>query len=137
MREISFNENGRLVNQTLKCFSFIKKGDIRYLQLDKTYYFNNVPYYIMQGKGSIEIDKLPHSKPIFDKIDLKNLDYFIQNKKHSSLDYDEQAQIESFCNISFFNDCHKEPKLYTQEYKKLEKALYGFYEDNKLTIKPY
>lgn len=136
MRQILFKQQGKLVNDTLKCFSFIQKGDVRFLLLDKVYFFNQKPYYIMQGKGVIEIEKLPHSKPRFDKIVLKNLDYFMQHKTHLSLDYDEQAQIESFYAIHFFNECYNEPKLYTQEYKRLEKALYGI-TDNACILKPY
>ncbi len=35
-----------------------------------------------------------------------------------------------------FNESYQEPKLYTQEYKELEKLLYGV-QDSNLTIRPY
>lgn len=136
MRKVLFHEGGKLTCPFLKLFSNINAGDIRYLHLDRLYFFNNTPYYIMAGHGEIDITQLPNIKPRFDKIEIANLDYYLQNREHKSLDYDEQAQIESFVHISFINETYNKPLLYTKEYKELEKALYGV-QDYSLSIKPY
>lgn len=136
-REIIFKNAGLLVTEHYRAYN-IESNTTHFLKVDRIYLFKGIPYYITQGKGSIEIEKLPHSKPHFNLIKLENLEYFILNKTHSSLDYDEQAQIELFCDIADFNETFKSPRIYTQEYKRLEKALYGIEsKDNNITIKRY
>lgn len=136
-REIIFNESGLLVTLRYR-MQKIQANETRFLLVDRIYFFNHIPYYIMQGKGSIEIEKLPHSKPQFNLIDLKNLDFYLQNGEHKTIDYDEQRQIESFANIANFNETFNEPRLYTKEFKQLEKELYGIESNNEnITIKRY
>ena len=133
MREITFKTDGILKEGYL--FKNIKANEIMLLKTDKIYYFNSKPYYIMQGRGTFYIEDMPHQKPLFNLIDIKNLDYYMQHETHISMDYDEQRQIESFYNISFYNTAYKEPRLYTYEFKELEKLLYGI--DNEASVKRY
>ena len=136
MREISFKTDGILKEGFI--FKKVKANEILILKTDKTYIFNDKPYYIMEGRGRFYIEDMPHEKPQFNLIDIKNLDYYMQNETHISLDYDEQRQIESFYNISFYNTAYKEPRLYTQEFKDLEKRLYGIEKQDKgLTWQKY
>ena len=135
-RDVRFKEGGKLISGRVR-MQYITPDSIVYLKTNRIYYFNGTPYYIMQGKGVIDIENLPHNEPRFNLIKLENLDYFLQKGEHKSLDYDEQSQIESFAKIANFNEIHNEPKLYTQEFKELEKRLYGIKECENLQIKIY
>lgn len=82
----------------------------------------------MKGHGDIDLKHLPNSKPRFNKINIDNLDYFIQYAEHKATDYEEQEQIENFCKIYKFNSAYYSPKLYTQEYNDIESELFDCYD---------
>lgn len=120
-RMVEFREEGFLI-QGYKV-ARIQKGK-KLLKTNENYNFNGRPLFVMLGNGSIELELLPYNKPSFSKIEIQNLDYFLQNNEHLSTDYTEQMQIEQFNKIFKINELYNTPKLYTQEYNELEKALF-------------
>lgn len=120
-RMVEFREDGFLI-QGYKV-ARIQKGK-KLLKTNENYNFNGRPLFVMLGNGSIELELLPYNKPSFLKIEIQNLDYFLQNNEHLSTDYTEQMQIEQFNKIFKINELYNTPKLYTQEYNELEKALF-------------
>lgn len=136
-RKIYFKDNGILLDFERYTKREIQKDTILYLQVNKLYQFNKQIYYIMNGKGQIDIESMPHFKPTFEKIKLQNLDYYLQHKEHSTFDYEEQMQIESFYEIYDFNDTYKEPRIFTKEYNELEKQIYGIKENNNIKVERY
>ena len=121
-RKVLFDEIGILRDSMKK----IHVSNFAYLEIDKSYFFNEIPFYVMSGYGEINFKDLPLQKPSFNKINIENLDYFLQNEEHTATDYAEQAQIEAFYKMYRFNEIHEKPKLYTQSYNDLEKTLYGY-----------
>lgn len=120
-RMVEFREDGFLI-QGYKV-ARIQKGK-KLLKTNENYNFNGRPLFVMLGNGSIELELLPYNKPSFFKIEIQNLDYYLQNNEHLSTDYTEQMQIEQFNKIFKINELYNTPKLYTQEYNELEKALF-------------
>lgn len=120
-RMVEFREDGFLI-QGYKV-ARIQKGK-KLLKTNENYNFNGRPLFVMLGNGSIELELLPYNKPSFSKIEIQSLDFYLQNNEHLSTDYTEQMQIEQFNKIFKINELYNTPKLYTQEYNELEKALF-------------
>lgn len=120
-RMVEFREDGFLI-QGYKV-ARIQKGK-KLLKTNENYNFNGRPLFVMLGNGSIELELLPYNKPSFFKIEIQSLDFYLQNNEHLSTDYTEQMQIEQFNKIFKINELYNTPKLYTQEYNELEKALF-------------
>lgn len=128
IREVRFKQQGILLDSKRGKYYKIKDNELAMLESNKQYFFNTRPFYVMQGKGEIDIESLPYQKPKFDLIKLENLDYYLQHNVHKSIDYAEQMQIESFCKIFEFNENAKEAKLFSKEYQTLEKMLFAMQE---------
>lgn len=122
-RYVIFEKDGNLIKKGKS--KTIKVGR-HLLELETTYFFNGYPFFVMKGHGDIDLKYLPNSKPSFNKVNIENLDYFIQYAEHKATDYEEQEQIENFCRIYKINSAHYCPKLYTQEYNDLERSLYDY-----------
>lgn len=82
-------------------------------------------FFVAKGFGDIDYKQLPTQKPSFSKIMVENLDFFLQNKTHSAIHYDEIAQIENFISLLEFNNTFSKPKIYTNEYNILLNQLLG------------
>lgn len=123
-REIKLNNKGILIDINKNTYLDIKKPTILFLRLDVIYSYNGIHYFILNGHGSINIEFMPHYKPLFNKVNTENLAYYINTLEHSSIDYEEQKQIELFYKIYMHNaNCNK-PVLYNNAYMELEKRLF-------------
>lgn len=134
-RAVIFNEDGYLTHKHK--VSMLMSGK-KLLKVNETYIFNDTPFFVMQGSGAIEFELLPHAKPRFHKIQLENLDYFMQYGKHKSSDYEEREQIENFYRIYEINETYEKPLLYTIAYNTLEKELFGIgKQENRVPLTEY
>ncbi len=134
-RTVVFNEDGYLTHKHK--VSMLMSGK-KLLKVNETYIFNDTPFFVMQGSGEIEFELLPHTKPRFHKIQLENLDYFMQYGKHKSSDYEEREQIENFYRIYEINETYEKPLLYTIAYNTLEKELFGIgKQENRVPLTEY
>ena len=127
MRKITFDSNDALYNAFGVQIPLKQEGSSFYalLPLHQSFSFGDKIFYTLKGFGDISYKELPMSYPDFSKIALANLDFYIQNKKHSSDCYDEMAQIESFVQLLEQNNSFDRPKIYTKEYNNLLNQLLG------------
>lgn len=123
-REIKLNNKGILIDINKNTYLDIKKPTILFLRLNALYSYNGIHYYILDGQGSINIEAMPHYKPIFNKVNRENLAYYVDTLCHSSIDYEEQKQIELFYKIYMYNASYNKPVLYNNAYMELEKKLF-------------
>ncbi|MGI0406534.1 hypothetical protein ACRE1U_04410 [Helicobacter himalayensis] len=100
-------------------------GFYAFLPLEQGFQFGNTSFFTLKGFGDISYKDLPLCYPDFSKVNVANLDYFLQHKQHSSDDYDEIAQIENFIEFLALNKSFEKPKIYTTEYNYLLNQLLG------------
>ena len=72
-REIKLNNKGILIDINKNTYLDIKKPTILFLRLNALYSYNGIHYYILDGQGSINIEAMPHYKPIFNKVNRENV----------------------------------------------------------------
>lgn len=134
-RMIIFNEDGYITHKHK--ISMIMAGT-KLLKVNESYIFNDTPFYVMQGSGAIEFELLPHTKPRFHKIQIENLDYFMQYEKHKSSDYEEREQIENFVRLYDINQTYGCIKLYNSSYNRIEQELSGISKhENRVPLTEY
>lgn len=127
MRKVIFDTEGTLIDSFGEKHT-LTEGENKFfcmLETENYYSFENKRFFLFSGFGDINYKELPEKKPSFNKIEVKNLDYFLQNGKHSAIFYDEMAQIESFTYMLDFNNNLEKPKIYTKEYNLLLNKLLG------------
>lgn len=108
------------------------------LKVNESYIFNETPFYVMRGSGAIEFKLLPHTKPRFHKIQIENLDYYMQYEKHKSSDYEEREQIENFVKLYEINQTYDCIKLYNSSYNRIEQELSGISKhENRVPLTEY
>ena len=127
MRKVIFDTFGELLDSFGEKRTLTQENNKWYclLTTESYYIFNNVRFFLFKGFGQINYKELPAQKPSFNKIQVRNLDYYLQNGKHSAIMYDEIAQIENFCSMLNFNNSFEHPKIYTKEYNNLLNQLLG------------
>lgn len=129
-RQIEFMQDGVLIDTFKQASIDIKANTIKPLHLYRLYIYNDIPYYIMNGKGSLDITHMPYFKPCFNKVEIENLRFFMENLNHITFDYDEQQQIELFYKIHTYNEQNHAPLIYNDDYMRVERLLYGVITDD-------
>ena len=129
MRKVFFPKNGVLKEKLFGSIYKLKSENNSFyaeLEPENSYIFDGEEFYCLKGFGDIEYNLFPKHAPNFEKINLENLDYFIQNDTHSATNFDEIAQIEEFIKMFDLNTAQPLPLLYTKSYNNLFNQLLGY-----------